>query len=123
MTLSILAFVVCVAILLAFVALVVLARAAAEERPPSALPGPSTEALAKLRPWIIRYIKRRIPDPVSADDIAQEVLLSIASECTEYRPIAAPDPLRRWAVGVARNRIRMHWRARAARRAFTGGAS
>jgi RNA polymerase sigma-70 factor (ECF subfamily) len=57
------------------------------------------------------YLAARLPHQDDADDLAQEVFL------IAFEKLAACDPPRfaGWLLGIARNQLRNHWRARARR--------
>ncbi len=57
------------------------------------------------------YLAARLPHQDDADDLAQEVFL------IAFEKLASCDPPRfaGWLLGIARNQLRNHWRARARR--------
>lgn len=75
--------------------------------------GGDAEAVAQLvlrhEEVVRRYIARLAPDPVTADDVAQEVFLAA------IRSMERVDPrlgIRGYLLGVARNQVRAAWRDR-----------
>src|SRR5262245_42559591 len=81
------------------------------------------QAMAQLlmeNQGIIRsYVARLAPDPVSADDLVQEVFLAA------LRSIEKVDPhlgIRGFLLGIARNMVRMAWRKRMTGKEVAGEA-
>lgn len=75
--------------------------------------GGDAEAVAALvlrhEDVVRRYVARLAPDPVTADDVAQEVFLAA------IRSVERIDPrlgIRGYLLGVARNQVRSAWRER-----------
>lgn len=57
-----------------------------------------------------RYIRRRVSDSHTADDLVQEVLTRMAAHLRERSP---SGPLHAWMMTIARNAVVDHYRARA----------
>ena len=74
---------------------------------------PADELWRELHNRLHAFIRARISDPDSADDVAQEVLLRLHRSMDTLR---AEDRLDAFAYRIARNAIIDHYRARAAAR-------
>lgn len=76
--------------------------------------GPEAEAnWADLHYRLRAFVARRVADPHTADDLAQDILLRIHKHMGELRD---EDRLDAWAYQVARRAIVDHYRSRASRR-------
>jgi RNA polymerase sigma factor (sigma-70 family) len=58
---------------------------------------------------VYRFLLRSVALASVADDLAQEVWLTVVRNCARYRPQAA---FRTWLYRIARTRLIDHWRAR-----------
>jgi RNA polymerase sigma-70 factor (ECF subfamily) len=71
------------------------------------------EAMARLlmehQGFIRTYVARLAPDPVSADDLVQEVFLAALRSLSKVDPALG---IRGFLLGIARNMVRMAWRKR-----------
>jgi RNA polymerase sigma-70 factor (ECF subfamily) len=71
------------------------------------------EAMAQLlmehQGGIRSYVARLAPDPVSADDLVQEVFLAALRSIDKVDPTLG---IRGFLLGIARNMLRMAWRKR-----------
>lgn len=63
-------------------------------------------------PVVRRYLRRRVPDANTADDLLQETFAVIAEDFSRF---VAARSRRAWLIGIARNLLRAHLR-QAARR-------
>jgi RNA polymerase sigma factor (sigma-70 family) len=68
------------------------------------------EAMRRDGSRLARFIRRRVPDPRDAEDIAQEVFYELVSAYRLTQPI---DEVTAWLFRVARNRITDLFRRRA----------
>ena len=69
------------------------------------------EDVAALRPWVLRYCKRRV-HPNDAEDVAQDVLVHALQNLPSFVPSPRRHALRRWVAGIAANVVGMHHRRR-----------
>jgi RNA polymerase sigma-70 factor (ECF subfamily) len=65
--------------------------------------------LGELLPYLRRFVRRRVFDPAAAEDVVQNVLLSIHRARHTYRP---ERPFGPWLHAIARNAVTDHVRAR-----------
>ena len=63
--------------------------------------------LATIQPIIFRYVRRRIPSDAAAEDVCQEVLLTIHRVRHTYDPQRPFEP---WLYAIARSRVIDHLR-------------
>ena len=70
--------------------------------------------LRELTPYLRRFVARRLLDDGAAEDVVQNVLVSIHRARHTYR---GERPLRPWIHAIARNAVVDYTRARARRRA------
>lgn len=59
---------------------------------------PYRRLLAEVRPWLVRYFRRRLP-PALVEDAAQETLIAIHAKRHTYEP---GRPFAPWLAGIAR---------------------
>jgi RNA polymerase sigma-70 factor (ECF subfamily) len=57
------------------------------------------------------YVRRFVADEHQAEDLTQEVFLQVQRALASYDPLRDPRP---WLFTIATNKLRDHWRARAA---------
>jgi RNA polymerase sigma-70 factor (ECF subfamily) len=67
------------------------------------------EAWAALRAPLLRFVRRRVPDAASAEDIVQDTFVKMTSQLHTLR---RPEALQRWAYQIARRAIIDYYRAR-----------
>jgi RNA polymerase sigma-70 factor (ECF subfamily) len=60
---------------------------------------------------VYAYLHRLLADPHLAEDLAQEVFLQVHRALASYDPSRDPRP---WLFTIATNKLRDHWRSRAA---------
>ena len=72
-----------------------------------------------LRSWLTRF------DVAStdADDLVQEVLLTLSRELRNFKHSGRPGAFRSWLRGILVNRLRDFWRSRKYRPAAIGGST
>lgn len=80
---------------------------------PDAVAGLLREHQAAIR----SYVARLAPDPVGADDLAQEVFLAALRSLDRVDPALG---LRPYLLGIARNQVRLAWRNRLRGREISG---
>jgi RNA polymerase sigma-70 factor (ECF subfamily) len=77
------------------------------------LPAPAMSAPAQPWPELIdalrRFVRRRVADPHTAEDLVQDTLAKLAAQ---LRTKAPAGPLHAWVLRVARNAIVDHYRRR-----------
>src|SRR5436309_5707252 len=61
-----------------------------------------SEAVRRERPRLLNFIRRRVPDPLDAEDILQDVFYKLVEANRLLMPI---DHVTGWLFRVARNRI------------------
>ena len=69
------------------------------------------ELLARLRPWLLAYYRRRC-EPADAEDLAQATLLAVFRHSASYDTSA---PFLPWLKAIATRQLIDHYRARARR--------
>jgi RNA polymerase sigma factor (sigma-70 family) len=69
-----------------------------------------SEAIARDRPRLARFIRSRVPDPLDAEDILQDVFYELVEAYRMMRPV---EQVTAWLFRVARNRITDLFRRRA----------
>jgi RNA polymerase sigma-70 factor (ECF subfamily) len=69
------------------------------------------QLLSELLPFVRRIVKARMGDPTAAEDVTQEVLLSIHTARHTYR---SERPLAPWVRAIARNAV-VDWARKRAR--------
>jgi RNA polymerase sigma-70 factor (ECF subfamily) len=72
-----------------------------------------------LHAWLRRYDALSAAD---ADDLVQDVLLTVSREMPGYQPTSQPGAFRGWLRTILVNRLRHFWRARRHRPAAVGGS-
>jgi RNA polymerase sigma-70 factor (ECF subfamily) len=60
---------------------------------------------------VLAYVRRLIGDEGEAEDLTQEIFLQVVRALSSYDPARDPRP---WLFTLATNKVRDHWRARAA---------
>ncbi|HMC71400.1 MAG TPA: sigma-70 family RNA polymerase sigma factor [Mycobacteriales bacterium] len=71
--------------------------------------GAAVEALVReLRPRVFRYVLARLLDPHAADDVTQEVAMTVTSALPRY--VDQGRPVTAWVFGIAANKVREHRR-------------
>src|SRR3954469_24247268 len=74
----------------------------------------ATEQLVRdLRPRVFRYVLARVLDPHLADDVTQEVAMTVMSALPRY--VDKGRPVTAWVFGIAANKLREQRRAAARR--------
>lgn len=73
-----------------------------------------TEAIARERERLALFIRRRLPDPLDAEDILQDVLGELVETSQLVQPV---EQVGAWLYRVARNRITDLFRRRSTRKA------
>jgi RNA polymerase sigma-70 factor (ECF subfamily) len=68
------------------------------------------------RAWLSAYVLSAIGDPVSAEDLVQDVMLIAVKDIEKYD---GSSPLGAWLRGIARNLIRAYWRTKGQVTAFS----
>jgi RNA polymerase sigma-70 factor, ECF subfamily len=67
--------------------------------------GAAVEALVReLRPRVFRYVLARVIDPPTADDVTQEVAMTVMSALPRY--VDQGRPFTAWVFGIASNKVR-----------------
>ena len=61
-------------------------------------------------PLLSRWIRQHEVQPADADDLTQEVLLTVSSEIDGFRHTGREGAFRAWLKGILINRIRNYWR-------------
>lgn len=75
----------------------------------------AVEALVgRLRPRVFRYVLARVLDPHTADDVTQEVAVTVMSALPRY--VDQGRPVTAWVFGIAANKVREQRRAVSRRR-------
>ena len=75
----------------------------------------AVEALVRgLRPRVFRYVLARVLDPHTADDVTQEVAMTVTSALPRY--VDQGRPVTAWVFGIAANKVREQRRSAARRR-------
>src|SRR3954463_4077479 len=75
----------------------------------------AVEALVReLRPRVFRYVLARLLDPHTADDVTQEVAMTVMSALPRY--VDQGLPVTAWVFGIAGNKVREQRRATGRRR-------
>jgi RNA polymerase sigma-70 factor, ECF subfamily len=67
------------------------------------------ELIAALRPPVFRYVLSRVGDRSHADDVTQEVAMTIVKALPRY--VDTGHTVRAWAIGIANRKISESWRA------------
>src|SRR4051794_25893570 len=81
--------------------------------------GTAVEALVReLRPRVFRYVLARVLDPHAADDVTQEVAMTVMSALPRY--VDQGRPVTAWVFGIAANKVREHRRSAFRRREAAG---
>jgi RNA polymerase sigma-70 factor, ECF subfamily len=81
----------------------------------------AVEALVRaLRPRIFRYVLARVLDPHTADDVTQEVAMTVMSALPRY--VDQGLPVTAWVFGIAANKVREQRRSTGRRRETAGDA-
>ena len=62
------------------------------------------DLVAQLRPRIFRYVLARVLDPHTADDVTQEVAMTVLSALPRY--VDQGRPVTAWVFGIAANKVR-----------------
>src|SRR5689334_22882756 len=65
--------------------------------------------VAQLRPRVFRYVLARVLDPNLADDVTQEVAMTVLSALPRY--VDQGRPVTAWVFGIAANKVRESRRA------------
>jgi RNA polymerase sigma-70 factor (ECF subfamily) len=73
--------------------------------------------VAQLRPRVYRYVLARMLDPHAAEDVTQEVTMTIVASIDRY--VDQGRPFTSWVFGVASNKISESWRGSSRRREDT----
>src|SRR3954468_4027414 len=77
--------------------------------------GAAVEALVReLRPRVFRYVLARVLDVYAADDVTQEVAMTVMSALPRY--VDQGRPVTAWVFGIAANKVSEERRASARRR-------
>ena len=63
--------------------------------------------LDNLRPEVVAYLRRRLPNPQDVDDVHQDVLLAIHMSLHTYEPGRAVEP---WVFAIAAHVLARQWR-------------
>jgi RNA polymerase sigma-70 factor, ECF subfamily len=72
--------------------------------------GAAMETLvAQLRPRVFRYVLARMLDPHTADDVTQEVAMTVLAALPRY--VDQGRPVTAWVFGIAANKLREQRRA------------
>src|SRR3954464_3942008 len=58
----------------------------------------------ELRPRVFRYVLARVLDPHTADDVTQEVAMTVMSALPRY--VDQGRPITAWVFGIAANKLR-----------------
>jgi len=70
----------------------------------------AVEALVReLRPRVFRYVLARVLDVYTADDVTQEVAMTVMSALPRY--VDQGRPVTAWVFGIASNKVREHRRS------------
>lgn len=72
------------------------------------------QLVGELRPRIHRYVLARMLDPHAADDVTQEVTLTMLASIDRY--VDQGRPFTAWVFGVAANKVSESWRSAGRRR-------
>jgi RNA polymerase sigma-70 factor (ECF subfamily) len=72
-----------------------------------------------LRAWLARYGVQ----PADADDLVQEILLTVARELPKFEHSGRTGAFRNWLRAILTHRLRDFWRSRRNRAAAAGGSS
>lgn len=67
------------------------------------------DLVAQLRPRVFRYVLARVLDPHTADDVTQEVAMTVLSALPRY--VDQGRPVTAWVFGIAANKVREHRRS------------
>ena len=70
--------------------------------------------VGELRPRVYRYVLARVLDPAAADDVTQEVAMTVMSALPRY--VDQGRPVTAWVFGIAANKVSEARRASARRR-------
>ena len=60
--------------------------------------------VTQLRPRVFRYVLARVLDPHTADDVTQEVAMTVLSALPRY--VDQGRPVTAWVFGIAANKVR-----------------
>jgi RNA polymerase sigma-70 factor (ECF subfamily) len=82
-------------------------------------PGAITQIIRTHQALIRGYVARLAPDPVTADDLAQEVFLAALGSLDRVDPRRG---IRDYLLGIARNKGRLAWRDRTKGKEISGDA-
>src|SRR3954464_5171531 len=75
----------------------------------------AVEALVReLRPRVFRYVLARVLDVYTADDVTQEVAMTVMSSLPRY--VDQGRPVTAWVFGIAANKVREQRRSTGRRR-------
>ena len=74
-------------------------------------------------PMVYRWARQSGLQPSDTEDVVQEVFRGIANSIDAYVPVAEPGSFRRWMWGIARNKIRDHFRSVAKTPQAAGGST
>ena len=81
----------------------------------------AVEALIReLRPRVFRYVLARVLDPHTADDVTQEVAMTLMSALPRY--VDQGRPVTAWVFGIAANKVREQRRSTGRRREMAADA-
>jgi RNA polymerase sigma-70 factor, ECF subfamily len=69
--------------------------------------------VAQLRPRVFRYVLARVLDPHTADDVTQEVAMTVVAALPRY--VDQGRPVTAWVFGIAANKVREQRRSSARR--------
>ncbi len=72
-------------------------------------------------PWLRRWLRPYVSQPLDVDDITQEVLATVARELPRFQHNQSPGAFRAWLRGIAVNRLREYWRAQRGEAHAVGG--
>ena len=79
--------------------------------------GAMDRLITELRPRVYRYVLARMLDPHAAEDVTQEVTMTIVASLDRY--VDQGRPFTAWVFGVAANKVSESWRAARRRREDT----
>jgi RNA polymerase sigma-70 factor (ECF subfamily) len=84
--------------------------------------GSAWDQLVQLyRPWIHGWLRRQGLADADADDLAQEVMLTVVREIPKFHHAGRPGAFRAWLRVITLNRLKGFWRARQ-ERPLAGGS-
>lgn len=76
--------------------------------------------LAQHGDELLRYARRRVGDPATAEDLVQETFVAALRQIGRFESRSAP---RTWLIGILRHKLADHWRAVARRSEGVGGSN